>query len=919
MKNRISRILGNSPDVPVLENDFTPVKINKWLYVGTFLLFFVLSSLAFNMLSSDRHQQEIKNQESLINVTKQAVEQGFYKSATLVFNNIVNRPVYRQALYEANEATPERQHEIRQQIYRSLLPVYESMESFRLKQLHFHLHNNESFLRFHRPLKFGDNLTAIRSTVAYVNRTGQPITGFEEGRIYNGFRFVFPMFWNDKPAGSVETSVAMNTILSEMSQELKQRVGFIILKDVVERKVFKSERSNYIETPFSKDFLYERNLDKKHCCEYLNRIMSGWGKATQLKNWLDSEKIKTHFIRTNGQDHLLSFLPVKNPISLETVGYIIVHKEHGEHSEIQMQFIGFWAVSVFIALVLTFLLYVLKRDEQQLQIKNHLIEAQNELFAKTQEIVHVGTWEFNVKHNRLYWSDEVFRIMGYAPQSFIPTFERFLSCVHPEDRDRVEQAYNKSLENQENYEIEHRVMTTGANERYVVEECEHVFDGQGEVVRSVGTIHDITALRRNEQNLRRLKDRYKKLLEDLPIVVYRFKLETGYYWSFVNQEIEFYTGYSASQLLNEPTKTLFDFIHPQDQHRVRLELSKHDFSDGPLQLEYRIRHKNGRIFHVIDLIRKVSADDGSWMIEGLMNDQTEHFESLNRLQKLIDSQSNMVIISNAKQIQFANKAYYDFFDIEDHSTEKLQASGCLGKQFMKMSDYFHLGRLQEGENWIEALRKWSPDKRLVAMTNALGHQRTFKVEITDFDDEFYLISFFDVTDSQLEKQRWQYKASHDPLTGCYNRDFLEMNLSVFMRFVKREKALAGVLLLDIDHFKQVNDRFGHAEGDRVLSEMSNLIHRNIRDSDLFVRWGGEEFILLMAVDSDQSLEKVAKNIGRLVSENIESPSGSISVSIGGSILKDESDLEHAISRADAGLYYVKAHGRNGYLFVPEDV
>jgi diguanylate cyclase (GGDEF)-like protein len=146
-----------------------------------------------------------------------------------------------------------------------------------------------------------------------------------------------------------------------------------------------------------------------------------------------------------------------------------------------------------------------------------------------------------------------------------------------------------------------------------------------------------------------------------------------------------------------------------------------------------------------------------------------------------------------------------------------------------------------------------------------------------------------------------------------------MNLSVFMRFVKREKALAGVLLLDIDHFKQVNDRFGHAEGDRVLSEMSNLIHRNIRDSDLFVRWGGEEFILLMAVDSDQSLEKVAKNIGRLVSENIESPSGSISVSIGGSILKDESDLEHAISRADAGLYYVKAHGRNGYLFVPEDV
>ncbi len=919
MKNRISRILGRSPEVPVLENGHTVVKVNKWLYVGTFLLFFVLSSLAFNMLSSDRHQQEIVNQESLIQVTKQAVVQGFYKSATLVFNNIVNRPVYREALYEANDAIPERQHEIRQQIYRSLLPVYESMESFRLKQLHFHLYNNDSFLRFHRPLKFGDNLTAIRSTVAYVNRTGQQISGFEEGRIYNGFRFVFPMFWKDKPAGSVETSVSMNTILSEMSQELKQRVGFIIDKSVVEKKVFKSERSNYIETPFSEEFLYERNLETKHCCEYLNRIMSNWRESSKLRKWLDPEQIKTAFINENGRHHLVSFLPVKNPISLETVGYIIVQKNHAEHNVIQMQFLGFWVASVLIALILTLLLYVLKRDEQQLQIKNHLIEAQNELFSKTQEIVHVGTWEFNVKNNRLYWSDEVFRIMGYAPQSFQPTFERFLSCVHPEDRDKIEEAYQNSIKNKENYEIEHRVVTTASNERYVVEECEHIMDEQGEVVRSIGTIHDITELRRNEQNLRRLKDRYKKLLEDLPIVVYRFKLETGYQWSFVNQAIEFYTGYSAGQLLNEPTKTLFDLIHPQDQHRVRLELSKHDFVEGPLQLEYRIRHKNGRIFHVVDLIRKVSADDGSWMIEGLMNDQTEQYESLNRLQKLIDSQTNIVIISNSKHIQYANKAYYDFFGIEDHSIEKLQASGCLCKHFMKMSDYFHLGRLQEGENWIEVLNEWLPDKRLVAMTNALGHQRIFKVEFHEFDDDYYVVSFFDVTDAQLEKQRWQYKASHDPLTGCHNRDFLEMNLSVFMRFVKREKSMAGLLLLDIDHFKKVNDTFGHAEGDRVLSEMSNLIYRNIRDSDLFVRWGGEEFLLLMAVDSDESLEKIAKNIGRLVSENIESPSDSITVSIGGSILKGEQDLEHAISRADAGLYYVKAHGRNGYLFVPEDV
>lgn len=891
---------------------------SKWLFIGTFFLFFVLSSLAFHMLSTDRQTQEIHNQEELAQVAKQSVEQGFYKSATLVFNNIINRPVYRQAMLEANDATPERQHEIRLQIYNSLLPVYESMESFRLKQLHFHLRNNDSFLRFHRPLKFGDNLTEIRSTVAYVNRTGQPISGFEEGRIFNGYRFVFPMTWENQPAGSVETSVSMQTILSEMSRELNQRVGFIIRKEVVDTKVFASEKSNYLQTPFSKDFLYERTGDSGQCCEFMNRIMLPWSATNELSKWLDPNKTKTLYLSDRENDHLLTFIPVKNPVSAQTIGYLIVQKDHTEYTAIENRLFIFWAVSILIAFVLTLLMYFLKRDEAELQQKNQVIELQNQLFAKTQELAHVGSWELNLQKNKLYWSDEVFRIMGFAPQSFKPTFENFMKMVHPDDRNMVNQAYQRALTNKENYNVEHRVITSQGRLRHVIEECEHFQDENGEVVRSVGTVQDVTELRMNEKRLRRLKDRYKQLLEDLPIVVYRFRLDRGYAWNFVNQAIEYYTGYSSEKLLSDPTKTLFDFIHPQDQNRVRLELSKHDFANGPLQLDYRIRHKNGRTFHMTDLIRKVSADDGAWMIEGLMNDQTEHFESLARLQKLIDQQANIVIIANAQQINFANKAYFDFFGVKPESA--VLASDNVLNHFLNSADYFHKGKLDAANtDWVMQLLSWDPDKRVVMMTNSFGHQRAFKIEVSAFDEEFYLMSFFDITESQLEKQRWQYKASHDQLTGCYNRDFLELNLNVFIRFVKREKVMAGLLLIDIDHFKKVNDSFGHAEGDRVLSEMTNLIHRNIRDSDLFVRWGGEEFLLLMAVDSDESLEKIAKNIGRLVAENIESPSGPVTISIGGSILENEHDLDHAMSRADAGLYYVKAHGRNGYLFVPEDV
>lgn len=893
--------------------------LNKWPYVGAFMLFLLLNSLFMEMLFSDRHEQGIKSQEDLILLAKQSVEQGYKKSATLIFNNIINRSEFQESLYKANTASAQEQHQLRETVYKKLLPVYESMESFRLKQLHFHLNNNDSFLRFHRPLKFGDNLTQVRPTVAFVNRSGQAISGFEEGRIFNGYRFVFPVFWHSKPAGSVETSVSMGTILADMSSELRMRVGFIIRRDIVEEKVFSSEQSNYVQTPFSKDFLYERDQETHHCCERLNRILSGWKKHDAIEKWLDPERIKTVYLKYLEDEYLVTFLPVKNPITYRTVGYIVVHEKHEEYSQMQYEFMLFWTISSLLALILTFLLYNLKRNKKALQVSNKRIQAQNELFAKTQELVHVGTWELNLETNELFWSDEVFRIIGLAPQSFKPTFEKFLSCIHPGDRLKVEEAYHNSLVHKEPYEMEHRVIHALGHEVYVIEECEHVTDEQGKVIRSVGTINDVTLLRRNEQRLRAMKDRYKQLLEDLPIVVYRYQLDSGYQWVFINQAIEHFTGYSSTDLLKKSSKTLFDFIHPKDLHRVKLELAKHSDSTEPFTLEYRICHSDGRMFYVTDQVRKVRGDDDEWMIEGLISDQTEHYESFNKLRKLIDQQPNIVIMSDALNLNFANRAYYEFFGLEKpEDLLENQASSCICEHFISSANYFHLSKMRNDQgNWILALKELPDEKRLVAMKNSLGHERVFKAEISDYDANYYLVSFFDVTQSQLEKQHWQYKASHDPLTGSYNRDFLEVNMGVFLRLVKRDRLQAGVLLIDIDHFKQVNDQFGHAEGDKVLRNMVQLIQNNIRESDIFVRWGGEEFLLLMAVDSELSLEKVAKNIGRLISENIESPGGAITVSIGGAILQDESEFENALNRADAGLYYVKSHGRNGYLFVEQ--
>jgi PAS domain S-box-containing protein len=138
------------------------------------------------------------------------------------------------------------------------------------------------------------------------------------------------------------------------------------------------------------------------------------------------------------------------------------------------------------------------------QAENALRESEERL-KKSQEIAHLGSWELDVIHDHLTWSDEVYRIFGLQPQEFGATYEAFLLAVHPDDRQKVDTAYSSSLnKNSGGYEIEHRIVNKSTGEiRIVHEKCFHVRDGSGRIVRSIGMIHDITDRKRMEETIQR--------------------------------------------------------------------------------------------------------------------------------------------------------------------------------------------------------------------------------------------------------------------------------------------------------------------------------------------------------------------------------------------------------------------------------
>ncbi|MBL4775207.1 MAG: GGDEF domain-containing protein [Mariprofundus sp.] len=171
------------------------------------------------------------------------------------------------------------------------------------------------------------------------------------------------------------------------------------------------------------------------------------------------------------------------------------------------------------------------------------------------------------------------------------------------------------------------------------------------------------------------------------------------------------------------------------------------------------------------------------------------------------------------------------------------------------------------------------------------------------------------------KDELQFQASHDALTGLYNRRHLVEHLHLGVAQAVRYHHAYTVVMFDLDHFKQVNDVHGHAAGDLVLAKMSDILQQGMREGDIAGRWGGEEFLVLLAhTDRDgarQAAEQWLKNIANVSIQLDSGASISITFSAGVASLantSNQSDIkplaESLLHVADERMYVAKSLGRN---------
>jgi diguanylate cyclase (GGDEF)-like protein/PAS domain S-box-containing protein len=429
----------------------------------------------------------------------------------------------------------------------------------------------------------------------------------------------------------------------------------------------------------------------------------------------------------------------------------------------------------------------LRRGEMELRRSRRRLE-------QAQGIAHTGSWEWDVRANKVTWSDELYRIYGLVPGEFGATFEGYLERVHSDDREHVQTTIGRALADHRPFFFEERVVRPNGEVRLLESQGEVQTDPDGEVVRMIGVCHDVTARRAAEGAAREAEERFRSAFEYGPVGMALVDVSDGRRGRYiqVNRAICDIAGYSEEELLTTSRQAL---THPED---ADAELGLFDQLIAGEIPSYSIENRTMR-------------PDGEWL--------------------------------------------------------------------------------------------WT------SVNTSLVRDETGK-------PLYAIIQVQDVSERKRFEGQLQYLADHDPLTGLFNRRRFESELARQVAFNTRYGPTGAVLVVDLDHFKYVNDTLGHAIGDEMIARVGTLLSERLRETDVVARLGGDEFaVLLPSADEEQARlvgEDIVKGVRTLTVQLSKERSLRLTACVGIAMfgLDYEISPEAVLVNADIAMYEAKEAGRD---------
>ncbi|WP_225318801.1 EAL domain-containing protein [Cellvibrio sp. KY-GH-1] len=281
-------------------------------------------------------------------------------------------------------------------------------------------------------------------------------------------------------------------------------------------------------------------------------------------------------------------------------------------------------------------------------------------------------------------------------------------------------------------------------------------------------------------------------------------------------------------------------------------------------------------------------------------------------QLLNDLQSVVMELDADFKIQYLNHAWETMMGFP--------VSECIGQSleaFIAIDDFNQYSLFKNKIRKTLQSNKPCPEFEL-CLSNYRGQKLWAQLKVSRStrlqDSENLTICLDNITERRESQEQLKYLAMHDSLTGLYNRHFFESTLAQLTADSVRNNRQHALVYLDLDHFKVINDTFGHQKGDEVLREMSHLLSKRIRGTDILCRLGGDEFAILLRDIKAHEVYEFARNIQQIVAEftfQLQEQRISLGSSIGLTLIDGSTNnAEEHLMRADIALYVAKGRGRN---------
>jgi diguanylate cyclase (GGDEF)-like protein/PAS domain S-box-containing protein len=550
------------------------------------------------------------------------------------------------------------------------------------------------------------------------------------------------------------------------------------------------------------------------------------------------------------------------------------------------------------------------------------IRKSQNLLNRTGKMAGIGGWEVDLKTNSIYWSAETCHIHE-APIGYQPSLENALDFYSEESKPLIEAAVKKAIETGEPWDLELSIINFNSELVWVRAVGSVEFEN-GKAIRLVGTFQNINEEVKRRKIEQDIKERMKLATDSGCIGIWDLDIETGkLYW-----DPWMYRLYGVEQFQGDLDNSYWKSrVHPEDLSKVEEIMFQSIEKQVPLALEFRVIWDDQSI-HFIKASGNVKYNEhekpvrivgANWDVTDarLLSKQLKEKHEL--LHVTLKSIGDAVITTDANSnIVWLNPVAERMTGWLNHEAEN--------KPINQVFHIVHEETRKPAENPIHVCLE---QKKISGIANniLLISRNGFEYGIQDSaapilnDDGIILgavLVFHDVTEQRKLSGEMSYRAKHDALTGLVNRAEFETRLNNLLKSSHENHGKNALLYIDLDQFKLVNDACGHAMGDKLLQQVSQLFTETIRSRDTLARLGGDEFAVILERCTPAQASRVAQKICDQM-ENYRFIHDGRRFRIGASIGLVPVDerwktTEAILKAADTSCYAAKEAGRNRVHF-----